>query len=53
MSTDGTVRYTGVFALTQAAPVAFDVTNVFRLTVSATLTGGTAAVGTPQVLCSF
>jgi len=53
MSTDGTVRYTGVFALTQAAPVAFDVTNVFRLTVSATLTGGTVAVGTPQVLCSF
>jgi hypothetical protein len=53
MSTDGTVRYTGVFALTQAAPVAFDVTKVFRLTVSATLTGGNAAVGTPQVLCSF
>ena len=54
LSTDGTVRYTGTFSLTQAAPVALDVTNAFRLTVAATLTnGGIAAVGTPQVLCSF
>ncbi len=53
LSTDGTVRYTGSFALTQSAPVALDVTKVFRLTVSATLSNGTAAVGTPQVLCSF
>ena len=54
MSADGTVRYTGAFGLTQAAPVAFDVTQVFRLTVAATpANGGAAAVGTPQVLCSF
>jgi hypothetical protein len=54
LSTDGTVRYSGAFALTQSAPVAFDVSKVFRLSVGATLAnGGAAAVGTPQVLCSF
>jgi hypothetical protein len=54
LATDGTQRYTGSFALTQSAPVAFDVTKVFRITVSVTSTGnGLAAVGTPQVLCSF
>jgi hypothetical protein len=53
MSTDGTLRYTGSFALTQSAPVTFDVTKVFRITVSATPTNGNAAVGTPQVLCSY
>jgi hypothetical protein len=54
LSTDGTNRYTGTFSLTQSAPVAFDVTHVFRLTVAAVPSGGgSAAVGTPQVLCSF
>jgi hypothetical protein len=54
LSTDGTMRFTGAFALTQAAPVTFAVTNAFRLTVGAALAnGGVAAVGTPQVLCSF
>jgi hypothetical protein len=54
LSTDGTTRYTGTFSLTQSAPVAFDVTHVFRLTVGAVPSGGgAAAVGTPQVLCSF
>ena len=54
VSTDGTQRYSGSFALTQAAPLAFDITQVFRLSVSATGTGnGVAAVGHPQVLCSF
>jgi hypothetical protein len=53
LSTDGTVRYTGSFALTQSAPVAFDITKVFRLTVSATPNNGNADLGSPQVLCSF
>ena len=54
LSTDGTPRYTGSFTLTKSAPVALDVTKVFRLTVGATLAnGGNAAVGTPQGLCSF
>ena len=54
LSTDGTQRYSGSFALTQSAPVAFDVSKVFRLTIAtATTGGGFAAVGTPQVLCSF
>ncbi|HEX5088862.1 MAG TPA: NPCBM/NEW2 domain-containing protein [Nocardioides sp.] len=54
MATDGTARYSGSFALTQSAPVTFDVTKVFRLSITASLAnGGTAAVGTPQVLCSF
>ena len=54
LSTDGAGRYTGAFALTQSAAVAFDLTGVFRLTVSATVAnGGIAALGTPQVLCSF
>jgi hypothetical protein len=52
--TDGTLRYAGSFGLTQSAPVAFDVTKAFRLTVTAAIGGGgIAAVGTPQVLCSF
>jgi hypothetical protein len=53
ISTDGAPRYSGSFALTQSAPVTFDVTKVFRITVSAVPTNGNAAVGTPQVLCSF
>jgi NPCBM/NEW2 domain len=54
MATDGTSRYSGSFALTQSAPVAFSVTNVFRLRIAAATTNfGLAAVGTPQVLCSF
>jgi hypothetical protein len=52
--TDGTPKYSGSFALAQSAPVAFDIANAFRLTVNATLAnGGLAAVGTPEVLCSF
>ena len=54
LSTDGIQRYSGSFALTQAAPVTFDVTQVFRLSLSATSNGSAvAAVGHPQVLCSF
>jgi NPCBM/NEW2 domain-containing protein len=54
LSTDGAQRYSGSFALTQSAAVAFDVTNVFRLSIATTTTAnGSAAVGTPQVLCSF
>jgi hypothetical protein len=51
---DGFTKYTGGFGLAQSAPVYFEVPNVFRLTVSTSTTGGgIAAVGTPQVLCSF
>jgi hypothetical protein len=54
LATDGIQRYSGSFALTQSAPVAFDVTKVFRISMAAATTnGGVAAVGTPQVLCSF
>src|SRR4051794_3636041 len=52
--TDGTDRYVGSFGLTQAAPVATDLTDFFRITLSAvTGNGGLGAIGTPQVLCSF
>jgi NPCBM/NEW2 domain len=54
LATDGTPRYSGSFALTQSAPVTFDVTKVFRLSITETNTNnGVAGVGTPQVLCSF
>jgi hypothetical protein len=54
LSADGAQRYSGSFALTQSAGVAFDVTKVFRLTIATATTGnGFAAMGTPQVLCSF
>jgi hypothetical protein len=54
LSTDGIPQYAGYFALTQTAPVSLDLTNVFRLTAQAVPDfGGLAAVGTPQVLCSF
>jgi hypothetical protein len=53
VSTDSTLRYSGSFALTQKAPVAFDVTHVFRISFTATANNGLAAIGTPQVLCSF
>ena len=54
LATDGTPRWSGTFGLAQSAPVAFDVTHVFRLTVGAVNSGGAiGAVGTPQVLCSF
>ncbi len=54
LSTDGTLRYSGHFGLTQTAPVSFDLTNVFRLTVTGSAAdGGVPALGTPQVLCSF
>jgi hypothetical protein len=55
VATDGTQRYSGSFALTQSAPVAFDITKVFRISIAATSTAnnGLAAIGSPQVLCSF
>jgi hypothetical protein len=54
LATDGMLRYSGSFGLTQSAPVTFGVANVFRLTIGSVSTnGGVAAVGTPQVLCSF
>jgi hypothetical protein len=54
VTADGVQKYSGAFALAQSAPVAFDATGVFRLTVSSAATnGGLGAVGTPQVLCSF
>ena len=53
-ATDGTARWSGTFGLAQSAPVAFDVTHVFRLTIGAVNSGNAVgAVGTPQVLCSF
>ena len=54
LTTDGALRSTGSFGLTQTSLVAFDVTDVFRLSITATPSGGgVAAVGTPQVLCRF
>jgi hypothetical protein len=54
MHADGVLKYAGSFALTQSAPVAFPLTNVFRITISvASNGGGLGAMGTPQVLCSF
>lgn len=54
ISTDTTPRFAGNFTLTQGAPVTFDVTKVFRISFSVSPSnGGLAAVGTPQVLCSF
>lgn len=54
MRADSVLKYAGSFALTQSAPVAFPLTNVFRITISAASNGGgLGAVGTPQVLCSF
>lgn len=51
---DGVTKVSQSFALTQGAPVAVDVTGVFRLTVSSTPThGGLGAFGTPEVYCSF
>lgn len=52
--TDGTGRYDGTFGLAQSATVGFDVTGVFRITISAVPTAdGIAAVGQPQVLCNY
>ena len=50
LSTDGTQRYaSGYFGLTQSAPVAFDVTNVFRLTIAAAVhADGVAAPWAPR-----
>jgi hypothetical protein len=54
LSADGAQKYSGAFTLTQSAPVTLDLTHVFRLSISASLAnGGVAALGTPQVLCSF
>ena len=48
-------KHSGTFGLTQSQRVVtVDLTGVFRLTISSTVAGGAvAAVGTPQVLCSF
>lgn len=52
--TDSTPRYSGSFALTQSAPVTIDVTYALRFTIAeAYQQNGLAAIGTPQVLCSF
>jgi hypothetical protein len=54
LSTDGTQKYVGGFALTQSQKVTLNVTNVFRISLSAaTASGGIGAVGSPKVLCSF
>ena len=54
LATDGTPKWSGTFGLAQTTPVAFDVTQVFRLTIAVVNSGGGhGAVGTPQVLCSF
>jgi hypothetical protein len=54
LMTDGTQRYDGTFGLTQSALVTFDVTGVFRISITAVPTAnGIAAVGTPQVLCNY
>ena len=52
--TDGTQRYEGTFGLTESAAVAFDLTGVFRITITAVPTAdGIAAIGHPQVLCNY
>ena len=54
LAADGNQRFAGAFGLTQAQKVGADLTDVFRITISATTAnGGLAAVGSPQVLCSF
>jgi hypothetical protein len=54
LAADGTSRLGGSFGLAQSQHVVADVTGVFRISLSATQTGGAyAAVGTPRVLCSF
>ena len=54
LTADGVQKFVGGFALTQSQAVTADVSDVFRITIAAvTSGGGTAAVGTPQVLCSF
>ncbi|QIG41906.1 hypothetical protein G5V58_03115 [Nocardioides anomalus] len=54
LAADGTQRFQGTFGLAQAQHVVSDVTGVFRISLSATQTGGAyAAVGSPKVLCSF
>jgi len=54
IAADGVTKVSQSFALTQSAPVALDVTDVFRLSVSMTRTNdGLGAFGTPEVYCSF
>jgi hypothetical protein len=51
---DNVATFSGSYGLTQSQLVTTDVTNVFRITVNSTVTGGgIAAVGSPRVLCSF
>jgi hypothetical protein len=61
--TDTTQVYGNSFGVTQSAPVALDLTGVFRITVDWTSSntagteedqsGAVIALGTPRVLCSF
>ena len=52
--TDGLVKHSGAYTLTQSQRVVTDMTGVFRLTIGQTQNGnGIPAVGTPKVLCSF
>ncbi|MXG88451.1 hypothetical protein [Nocardioides flavescens] len=54
LASDGVTKLTQPLTLGQSTPVALDVTNVFRLTLTANSTnGGLAAFGTPEVYCSF
>lgn len=54
IATDGVSKFSQAFGLTQSAPVALDVTDVFRVSFSTTSqNGGRGAVGEPQVRCSF
>jgi hypothetical protein len=54
LAADGNQRFAGAFGLTQGQKVGADLTNVFRITISATTAnGGLGAVGSAQVLCSF
>ena len=63
LSGDTTQLYRSSFGLTQSAPVALDLTGVFRLTVDWTSSntegteenqsGAIIAIGSPRLLCSF
>lgn len=54
ISTDGTPRYSGAFGIGQSQPVAFTVTDVFRMSITMTATnGGIPALGHPELLCNF
>ena len=51
---DGVQKHSAAYGLTQAQQLTVDLSDVFRLAVTSTQTGGAVpAVGTPKVLCSF